>query len=457
MNNDYETLIDMSKPMLDKLSHDKTLDQQDIDNTVQSLLPYLKTQGVYLSDEDVGKAVAELQYYYATTFTDEDALICDGTHKSTWWTDSSETRKQNKKNYYWDSYRSYLSKHEKYKADVISRIDERTDKVMNNLFDPSNRDITEARRRGMVIGSVQSGKTANYTALVAKAADAGYKIIIIIAGTTSLLRKQTQYRINCGFIGQTDLNKDEPDVVGENMSEENTVSKHRCSSRQEQERKRPFAMTTERMDGDFKSDSRRATQQTNLNNTTSPLIFVIKKNTTVLQQILDWFKGKDLSDQSLLLVDDEADNASVNTRRNTEEATAINKKIRLILNSFKKNAYVGFTATPFANIFIDPGFEKEDDEKDLYPSNFIFSLVSSGEYFGPERVFGPEEAEDSDYIKILPDDNAALDDWMGYFPPKQKKGITSKKIDGLPQTLKDAINLFIFNIWVRNKRGFENT
>lgn len=85
-------------------------------------------------------------------------------------------------------------------------------------------------------------------------------------------------------------------------------------------------MTTERMSGDFKTDSRKALNQTNLNNTTSPIVLVIKKNTNVLEQLLRWLDGKDLSEKSLLLIDDEADNASVNTQKEYNQVTAINKK-----------------------------------------------------------------------------------------------------------------------------------
>ena len=328
---------------------------------------------------------------------------------------------------------------------------------MNYLFDPTNPDIKEATRRGMVIGSVQSGKTANYSAVVAKAADAGYKIIIIIAGISSLLRKQTQFRINCGFVGQTDLNKDEPDkTYHENLSTKGTVADYRGGSKTEVERLRPFSMTTELLSGDFKTNSSRALKQTNLNNTTSPIVFVIKKNTTILQQIIEWLAGKDLSEKSLLLIDDEADNASVNTRRDYEELTVINREICDILKNFKKFAYIGFTATPFANIFIDPLFEESPENRNLYPRDFIISLGSPDNYFGPQKVFGPEIAEESKCIRLLAEENTdeAKEDWQKYFPVKQKKGLTCHNVTGLPETLKEAVHLFLFNIYVRNNRGY---
>lgn len=454
MDNGYEALLNMAKSYLPEKGNITESDVVDAVNTVSAVCK----KRYDITEEDIQKVISELFYFYAVTMTDEDSELFKSIIRSSWWTDSYETREKEGKNYYWDSYKEYLLKKDQLPADVIDRIDERSNKVMNYLFDPQNPDIKEATRRGMVIGSVQSGKTANYSALVAKAADAGYKIIIIIAGISSLLRKQTQFRINCGFVGQTDLNKDEPEKVPENMTFENTVSKFRRQKQDELERMKPYAMTTERMSGDFKTTSRKALNQTNLNNTTSPIVLVIKKNTNVLEQLLEWLKGKDLSEKSLLLIDDEADNASVNTQKEYAQITAINRKIRLVLKSFKKSAYVGFTATPFANIFINPLFEENEENRDLYPSDFIISLVSPDNYFGPQKVFGEEEAKDSKYTELLPDEDTAdvLSDWQRYFPVKQKKGITCHEVNGLPESLKQAINLFIFNVYVRNQRGFTN-
>lgn len=452
MSSGYEVLLSMAKSYLSDIKQITEDDVREAVNTVSAMCRKRHD----ISDDDIQKAISELLYFYAVTMTDDDAELFKPMIRSTWWTDSAETRKKEGRDYYWNSYKQYLLEKDKLPADVIERIDERSDKVMNYLFDPTNPDIKDATRRGMVIGSVQSGKTANYSALVAKAADAGYKIIVIIAGISSLLRKQTQFRINCGFVGQTDLNKYESIKIPENMSEEGTVTIYRGRKKDELEKLRPYSMTTERMSGDFKTDSRKALNQTNLNNTTSPIVLVIKKNTNVLEQLLRWLDGKDLSEKSLLLIDDEADNASVNTQKEYNKVTAINKKIRLVLKNFKKSAYVGFTATPFANIFIDPMFKENSEDKDLYPSDFIISLVSPENYFGPQKVFGPENAEESKYIRLLAEENTgeAKEDWQKYFPVKQKKGLTCHDVNGLPDTLKEAINLFIFNIYVRNHRGY---
>lgn len=464
MASDYENFVNLVKAEITfNFTNLTSITETDIKNVVQDTRErYRKRHNIIISEEDALRTVSELLHFYAVTMTDEDSELFETRIKSTWWTDSAETREKEGRNYYWNSYKEYLLKKDKLPADVIERIDERSDKVMNYLFDPTNPDIKDATRHGMVIGSVQSGKTANYSALVAKAADAGYKIIIVIAGISSLLRKQTQFRINCGFVGHTDLNKDEPEKnYHEKLSERGTVAEYRGQSKAEKEKRRPFAMTTELMTGDFKIDSSRALKQTNLNNTTSPIVFVIKKNTKILQRIIEWLDGKDLSGKSLLLIDDEADNASVNTKRDYEELTAINREICEILKNFKKFAYIGYTATPFANIFIDPLFEENPENKNLYPKDFIISLVSPNNYFGPQKVFGfddAKEAEQCGYIKLLAEEDTtkAKEDWQKYFPVKQKKNVTCHDVKGIPSSLKEAINLFIFNIYIRNQRGYED-
>ena len=457
MSSEYEVLLNMAR---EYLSPEQEINDGDIADAVEVVAGLLRRRKkINILEDDIQKAISELSYFFAVSITDEDTELFEKRINSSWWTDSFETRKKDGKNYYWDSYKKFLLEKEKLSTNVVERIDERSDKVMNYLFDPMNPDIKDATRRGMVIGSVQSGKTANYSALIAKAADAGYKIIIVIAGISSILRKQTQFRINCGFVGQTDLNKDEAEKIIEKMSTCGTVTDYRRKDQNELERFRPYAMTTERIKGDFRKNSRKALNQTNLNNVTSPIILVIKKNTNVLEQVLEWLDGKDLSEKSLLLVDDEADNASINTKKEYEQQTKINEKIRNILKKFRKSAYVGFTATPFANIFIDPMFDENSNDRDLYPSDFIISLASPDNYFGPQKVFGYEEIKDSKYIIELPADQTEESklDWAKYFPVKQKKGQTVNCVDGIPESLKEAINLFIFNIYVRNSRGFSGS
>ncbi|MDO4228657.1 MAG: hypothetical protein Q4C98_02490 [Capnocytophaga sp.] len=99
----------------------------------------------------------------------------------------------------WNRYKSYLA--EKDPSFPINELDDFTDKILDKCVNPKKEGSWD--RRGMVVGNVQSGKTANYVGLINKATDAGYKVIIIIAGTISSLRRQTQERIDSGYIGRS--------------------------------------------------------------------------------------------------------------------------------------------------------------------------------------------------------------------------------------------------------------
>lgn len=280
-------------------------------------------------------------------------------------------------------------------------------------------------RRGLVIGDVQSGKTANYLALIAQAADAGYKFIIVIAGIQNVLRSQTQQRIDAGFVGLHSETK-KPIGVGETTSQF------------------PHPMTLTTVSDDFnKQIAKQSGWQ--LNDFSKPIILVIKKNVSVLNSLYDWLKdmnaqGDDqIETVPMLLIDDEADHASINTSNPDHDPTKTNQLIRKILNLFAKSSFVGYTATPFANIFIKP-----DDSDDLFPRDFIYCLDPPTSYFGPEKVF---LEQDSPYRITVP-----ITDCENILPLSHKK---NDEISELPVSLRKAINEFIIARAIRNLRGYE--
>lgn len=450
--NNYETLRDIVLYELYDLKESKEITRQDIINSLYGLHSYKQKRdsNYSLSKEQLDQLQAELEYHFNVSISERDHVLYNdcGTN-ITWWTGSGD----HENDYYWKSYKQYLIEKEKLPENVITRISERSNTIMNHLFNPKA--TPSAEKYGIVIGSVQSGKTANYISLISKAADAGFKIIIVIAGSTSVLRQQTQIRIDKAFVGWYDTNYDDRKAK-ESRTEKGTVAEYREKDKQKREKHRPGAMTASKIDSDFNTASAKGLFQTNLNNTTVPLVFVVKKNTTVLSQVEEWLDNKDTSTASLLLIDDEADNASINTRKNyQEETTAINNGIRRILGKFNKRAYVGFTATPFANVFIDPLFQNDSKTKDLFPKDFIIALESPDDYLGPNKFFC--EDTESEYVIKLPDSETdeAMLDWEQYFPVSQKKGVSCTHVDGIPQSLKDAILNFAFNIVIRNLRGFE--
>jgi len=333
---------------------------------------------------------------------------------------------------YWNRYRTYLV-NKGFSVNVVNKMDDILDKLTDYLGDPSSEQ--EFQRRGLVIGDVQSGKTSNYTGLICKAADAKYRVIVLLTGTIEKLRRQTQSRIDEGFVGMKSIKRiknDETDaLVGVGK-----IDKSVC----------PIVLTT--TESDFRTSTATSVKM-NIESTNNTFLFVVKKNVTTLKQLNKWFKdynlnGRDKISASLLMVDDESDNASVNTAKPENNPTAINAQIREMLNMFTKASYIGFTATPFANIFIDPDLDGNMEKEDIFPKDYIYSLDAPSNYIGARDIFG----ENSKYRKMLRKlDVEELEDSI---PLKMKKDDTVSKI---PESLKDAINNFLMGNIIRDLRG----
>ena len=344
-------------------------------------------------------------------------------------------------NGFWGRYREYLEIEKNFAPEVINKLDRLTDSILDNLFDPSLK-IT-INKKGLVVGQVQSGKTANYTGLVCKAADSGFKLIIIMAGIHNNLRSQTQLRIDESFLGfdtQHTRAFDQRSIqigVGDPYFGSPIVA---------------HSLTSSIEKGDF---TQGAANALGLNfNTSEPIVAVIKKNPHVLRRIYQWLAaqanednelGRVIRNKSLLLIDDEADNASINISNDPERQSSINGWITQILNLFGKNAYVGYTATPFANIFIPL------DDQNLFPRNFIKNIPAPSNYIGPEKVFGFSPLEEDEASNtVLPIVNR-INDYSGFVPDRHKKD--DQLPSSLPESLKRAIRCFIITCAIRRLRG----
>lgn len=344
-------------------------------------------------------------------------------------------------NGFWGRYREYLEIEKNFAPEVINKLDRLTDSILDNLFDPSLK-IT-INKKGLVVGQVQSGKTANYTGLVCKAADSGFKLIIIMAGIHNNLRSQTQLRIDESFLGfdtQHTRAFDQRSIqigVGDPYFGSPIVA---------------HSLTSSIEKGDF---TQGAANALGLNfNTSEPIVAVIKKNPHVLRRIHQWLAaqanednelGRVIRNKSLLLIDDEADNASINISNDPERQSSINGWITQILNLFGKNAYVGYTATPFANIFIPL------DDQNLFPRNFIKNIPAPSNYIGPEKVFGFSPLEEDEASNtVLPIVNR-INDYSGFVPDRHKKH--DQLPSSLPESLKRAIRCFIITCAIRRLRG----
>lgn len=331
--------------------------------------------------------------------------------------------------YYWDRYRKLLTE-KQFSSQVIATLDSVTDRILGLLQNPLMDGPWD--RRGMVVGHVQSGKTANYTGLICKAADAGYKLIVVIAGIHNNLRNQTQLRIDEGFVGRDSarlLSGRDDRFIGVGRFDRS---------------RGPVTFTNSVKDFNKGMATGIGLPLQNLN---EPAVFVIKKNTSTLKNLLEWLhehnatRGQKTVQAPMLLIDDEADNASINIKHGKGEVSRINGQIRDLLRMFERSCYVGYTATPFANIFIDPESDDEMSGEDLFPRNFIVSLDPPSNYFGANKVF----LDDSEkVIRHIEDNEDRL-------PLKHTK---DTKVVGLPPSMIDAIRMFVVARAIRMLRGY---
>ena len=331
---------------------------------------------------------------------------------------------------YSEGYEKYL-KSEKWHPAVVQSLSDVSTRILGHLQDPLSEGTWD--RRGLVIGHVQSGKTANYIGLVARAADAGYKFIIVIAGIHNNLRKQTQERIDEGFIGRSSDPR-----ARERIGVGSTDAKY----------SHPATLTSI-----YKDFNKQTADQSgwSINDFSKPIVLVIKKNVSTLTSLQRWLKELNakgdgiISDVPMLMIDDEADNASINTNKEDLDPTRTNSMLRKILSMFDKSCYVGYTATPFANIFINPEAYDDDAREELFPRDFIYCLDAPTTYFGPEKVF----LDDGRSEAIL----QTIQDAEDYLPFSHRKDL---EIVDLPPSLYDSIIEFILARTIRNLRGHQN-
>ena len=341
---------------------------------------------------------------------------------------------------FWNRYRDYLESEKNFSPSITASIDRLTNRTLDGLFDPKIKG--ELDKRGLVVGQVQSGKTANYTGLVCKAADAGFDFILVLAGIHNNLRSQTQLRLDESFLGfdtqyQRAFNTGSH-KIGVGIAS-NTIPVHSLTSSDEA--------------GDF---NKRVTLSFATN---EPIIGVVKKNQAVLRRVFQWLQSqaitlpdgrKVIRNKRLLLIDDEADNASISTLDDPtgQRATRINGLIRDILRLFSKSGYVGYTATPFANIFIPL------NEDNLFPRDFIVNLPAPSNYIGPNKVFGFEPLEEDEVPNSTLPIVHRIEDAQNFIPQGQDRDLPLPA--SLPNSLKLAIKCFIITCAVRRLRGQTN-
>lgn len=404
---------------------------------------------------DKDAAIEELIRRFSIWIGQDVTLKNDVGHEA--WLTASRKREWR----YWQRYREWLER--KLSHDAIEALDKSTDNVLGQLEDPVRLGAWD--RRGLVVGHVQSGKTGHYSGLICKAADAGYKIVIVLAGLHNNLRSQTQMRLDEAFLGyETKPVLGDLRPIGVGLIDGEPAI-------------RPNYATNRSNNGDF---NRAIARNLGISPEQRPWLFVIKKNKTVLELLLKWIQDhvanaheaetgrRFVNHLSLLLIDDEADNASVDTGEivfddegkpdEEHQPTVINRLIRRLLFSFSRAAYVGYTATPFANIFIHERAATREEGPDLFPSAFIVNLAAPSNYVGPSRIFGldgdiaglPLVREISDY--------AEAGGAFGWMPAKHKSTHVPRHEghNDIPPSLKTAVNAFLLSCAARHCRGQGN-
>lgn len=403
----------------------------DIDNAVNS---------VVLMFPNLSKDVLKTKLMSIYSVRVEPMQILEGRERRKPWLMAFKATETSKWSF-WNRYKYYLEHQKGFEPATIQGVDDMTDKILDRFFNPQITDVIISKK-GLVVGQVQSGKTANYTGLVCKAADTGFNLIIVLAGIHNNLRSQTQLRLDEGFLGfdtqfERASTKETTKIgVGLIPGFDDAIAN---------------SYTTNAEKGDFTSHSAN-TAGFNFN-APQPALLVVKKNSSVLKRLNTWLNthadnGK-INNKSLLMIDDEADNASINTNASGDDPTTINKQICSILAKFNRSAYVGYTATPFANIFIPL------DDSNLFPRDFIINLPAPSTYIGPDKVFGtslvPDEADDELLPIVVP-----INDFSTFVPNKHKKEDIKPTLSEVPESLRLAIKCFIVTCAIRILRGQEH-
>lgn len=414
MGNELDIYIGIVRLMLENVGKS---DEESINNCIEDL----KKIYPQLTDSDLDNIKKKILTIFSHHL-DMGTMITDNSQEP-WFM----ARTKDCEMFYSERNRQYLLQYRGLSPDVVSKLDSITDIIMDGFGDPKKESFA---RRGLVMGDVQSGKTNTYTRLCCKAVDVGYKMIILLTGTLESLRRQTQSRMDEGLVG-----KDSAVFIKKKATEPIGVGKINPE-------RDDFAVFTH-TEGDFKE---KVAESLNIPITDLkiPVLLVIKKNAKIINNLATWLEThkNGIIKSPLLLIDDEADNASINTSQT--DVTAINNGIRRVLSMFQRNTYVGFTATPYANIFINP-----NDDKDLYPKHFIYCLKSPSNYVGPRSVY-QDGGSHSYMLKIIYLDEDHYSTGLPELPYKHQKEHIMTRI---PDSMRDAINCFVVSCAIRDLRG----
>jgi hypothetical protein len=405
----------------------------------------IKLFGEPWPEEQVAKIVRDLETRLVIKVGAATVLTDERGHVPWYFGDRKDNRK------FFKRYADFLAHDQGWSPAAVEAIDATTDIVMEQLEDPNREGTWD--RRGLVVGHVQSGKTANYAAVANKAADAGFKLIIVLAGMHNALRQQTQRRLD-------------RDVLGYDTTPAGTGQGYRAIGVGEFDGSvHAEHLTTQIATGDF---NRRFADNLGIGVQQRPVLLVIKKNAKILENLNNWVsdvlaRRGDTEARPLLVIDDEADQASVDTGEQDfdenglpdldYEPKRINGEIRRLLKAFSRKAYVAYTATPFANILIHDAGSSDDFGDDLFPRSFIVNLPTPSNYIGPQQIFGTTGLDDDgEAIDCVRDVDQEKEGWIkinhksDYVPLYQGQA-------KIPPSLEYALQSFVLACAARAARG----
>jgi hypothetical protein len=383
----------------------------------------------------------------------QDGNIVISEEFTPWYT----AQRRSERAFYWPAYENYLMEQRQWEDDSLKDLDSATTDVVARLADPTQEEVYQSK--GLVVGYVQSGKTANFTGVIAKAIDAGYRLIIVLTGTIDMLREQTQRRLDKELVGRENILKgrdpDDPESLvdvdyqtdtewidrrfiehgilpsDQNLPDVIRLTNYRFSGRTGDYRSLKAgisALEIERVDRTLP-----LYHPTNLPRSSARLA-VVKKNKGVLDRLVKDLKAirPQLGEIPALIIDDESDQASINTvdkrkwKAGQKARTAINGSIAELLELLPRAQYVGYTATPFANVFVDPG-----DAQDIFPKDFLISLDRPPGYMGVSDFHDIDSAVDPEDRTVANSNELA-----------HVRDLRGEGTDRLPE-IRDALRSFV--------------
>jgi hypothetical protein len=439
------TIAAMAQQRMKLLRPDGPYDRQFIASAVD--VATADVPGV--TDDERRAAVAEIEAREQVSIGRATKLRDDADHRDWYF---GQRRAEGR--LFYERYETFLHQSEGWGAPILKSLDESTDSVMESLEDPLRAGSWD--RRGLVLGHVQSGKTANYAGLLCKAADAGYRLLVVLAGMHNVLRLQTQLRLDRDFLGYKSTSLG----TGDGLAWVGVGHVDR--------RPRADFLTTRDAKGDF--DKNRA-ERAGIAPESRPLLLVVKKNARILANLNAWvgdfLVGRgDTREIPLIVIDDEADQASVDTGDQDivdgvpdpdYEPKRVNAEIRKLLDAFDKTAYVAYTATPFANILVHDQGETDQHGPDLFPRSFIVNLPRPSSYVGPIEVFGIERAGQAPgkILDAFREVDQAAENWIPQDHDRSHVPCFSGA-ERIPPSLEEAILAFVLVCAARRARGQMN-